>query len=379
MAKRDYYEILGVQRDATDEEIKKAYRRLAMEYHPDRNPGDKTAEEKFKEVSEAYEVLKDPEKRRRYDAYGHEGVKGGFGDFAGFEFDLADALRTFMSEGFGFADIFGMGRGRSRAGRKPRGSDLQIRLSLTLEEIATGVTKKLKIKRLVRCATCNGSGLKKGSKPVTCPQCNGTGEIRSVSRSIFGQFINVSTCSYCRGEGQIIKDFCEACGGEGRVQGESTLTVEIPAGVSSGNYITLRGEGDVGPNGGPPGDVLVFIEEKEHEYFERHGDDILFDLYLSFPQAALGTTVEIPTLNGKAELEISPGTQSGKILRMRGKGIPHLRGHGRGDQLVRIHVWTPTKLNKQEKELLKQLLKSENLTPPKNEKGFFKKIREVFQ
>ncbi len=378
MTKRDYYEILGVRRDATEEEIKRAYRKLAMEYHPDRNPGDKQAEEKFKEVAEAYEVLKDPEKRRRYDTYGHAGVKGGYADFMDFEFDLADALRTFMSEGFGFAEFFGMGKGHSRTSRKVRGSDLQVRVALTLEEIASGVTKKIKLKKLVRCQACSGSGVKRGSQPEVCQRCHGTGEIRNVSRSIFGQFINVTTCPQCNGEGRIIRDFCESCGGEGRVQGESVVTVEIPAGVSSGNYITLRGEGSVGPQGGPPGDVLVFIDEKEHEYFERHGDDILYDLHISFPQAALGARIEIPTLNGKAELEIAPGTQSGKILRMRGKGIPHLRGHGRGDQLVRIQVWTPTRLSKEERDLLKKLAEYENIHPPKSQKGFFKKIKEVF-
>ncbi|RMD98009.1 MAG: molecular chaperone DnaJ [Calditrichaeota bacterium] len=378
MTKRDYYEVLGVRRDATEEEIKRAYRKLAMQYHPDRNPGDHEAEEKFKEAAEAYEVLKDPEKRKRYDTFGHAGVKSGYTEFTGFDFDLSDALRTFMSEGFGFGDLFGMGRSRSRTTRRPRGSDLQVRVSLTLEEIASGVTKKIKLKKLVRCPVCGGKGTKKGSQPVTCPQCGGTGEIRHVSRSIFGQFINVSTCSYCHGEGRIIKEHCENCGGEGRVREERILTVEIPPGVSSGNYITLRGEGDVGPQGGPPGDVIVFIEEKEHKYFERHGDDILYDLFLSFPQVALGTRVEIPTLNGRAELEIAPGTQSGKILRMRGKGIPHLRGHGRGDQLVRIQVWTPTKLNKQEKELLRKLAELENLKPPHSDKNLFHKIKEVF-
>lgn len=378
MTKRDYYEILGLRRDASEEEIKKAYRKLAMEYHPDRNPGDKMAEEKFKEVSEAYEVLKDPQKRQRYDAYGHAGLKGGFDTFGGFDFDLSDALRTFMSEGI-FGDFFGMGgRGRTRGNNRPRGSDLQIRIHLTLEEIASGVTKKIKLRKLVRCDACGGTGSEAGSQPVTCPACNGTGEIRNISRSFFGQFINVTTCGQCHGEGRVIKNVCRVCQGEGRVKGESTISVTIPAGVSSGNYLTVRNEGNAGPRGGAPGDVIVFIEEKEHPHFERHGDDILYDLILSFPQLALGDTVEIPTLTGKAELEIAPGTQVGKILRMRGKGIPHLRGHGRGDQLVRIMVWTPTKLTHQEKELLKKLAKSENIVPPKSAKSIFEKLKEVF-
>ncbi|MFQ5630387.1 MAG: molecular chaperone DnaJ [bacterium] len=378
MTKRDYYEILGLSREASDDDVKKAYRKLAMEYHPDRNPGDKGAEEKFKEASEAYEVLKDSQKRQRYDTYGHAGMKGGFDSFSGFDFDLSDALRTFMSEGV-FGDFFGMGgRGQSRGNRRPRGADLQLRVALTLEEIATGVTKKFKLRKQVKCETCTGSGGRQGSQPVACPACGGTGEIRNVSRSFFGQFINVSMCSRCHGEGRVIKDVCLACQGDGIVKGETTIEVTIPAGVSSGNYITIRNEGNAGPRGGAPGDAIVFIEEKEHNFFQRHGDDILYDLIASFPQLALGDKVEIPTLKGKAELDIAPGTQVGKILRMRGKGIPHLKGHGSGDQLVRIVVWTPTKLSHFEKDLLKKLADSENIVPPKSAKNIFDKLKDVF-
>lgn len=379
MTKRDYYEVLGLSRDAGDEDIKKAYRKLAMQYHPDRNPGDSEAEAKFKEASEAYEILKDPQKRQRYDAYGHAGVKGGFDSFAGFDFDLSDALRTFMSEGI-FGDFFGMGAGRGQTRRRAqqRGTDLQIRIALTLEEIASGVTKKIKLRKLIRCESCSGSGALHGSQPVTCNACGGTGEIRNVSRSFFGQFVNVSTCSQCYGEGKVVKDPCPACQGEGRVKGERTIEATIPAGVSTGNYMTIRNEGNVGPRGGAPGDAIVLIEEKEHKFFDRHGDDILYDLLLGFPQLALGDKVEIPTLKGKAELDIAPGTQIGKLLRMKGKGIPHLKGHGSGDQLVRLMVWTPTKLNNKEKDLLKQLAHSENFTPPKSAKGIFEKIKEVF-
>ncbi|MDZ7331847.1 MAG: molecular chaperone DnaJ [candidate division KSB1 bacterium] len=374
---KDYYQILGVSRDADANEIKKAYRKLALQYHPDRNAGDKQAEEKFKEVSEAYEVLKDPEKRRRYDQYGESGLKGGFEDFGGFEFDLSDALRTFMSAGFGFGDFFGTtSQARSRR-TKVRGTDLQIRLALTLEEIATGVTKKLKVKRYVRCEVCGGSGLKKGTSMENCPLCHGIGEIRQASRTIFGQFINVTTCSECGGEGRIIKTPCSNCHGEGRVKAESTLNVTIPAGVTSGNYLSLRGEGNVGPRGGPAGDAIVVIEEKEHQYFERHGDDILYDLYVSFSQVALGDEVEVPTLNGRARLTIAPGTQSGKILRMKGKGIPHLNQQGKGDQLVRVLVWTPTKLSEREKQLLRELMNSEGLKPPTADKSFFKKVKQA--
>ncbi|MDZ7318111.1 MAG: molecular chaperone DnaJ [candidate division KSB1 bacterium] len=374
---KDYYEVLGIPRNADANEIKKAYRKLAMQYHPDKNPGDKQAEEKFKEVSEAYEVLKDPDKRRQYDQFGQAGLRGGFDTFSSFGFDLSDALRTFMSEGFGFEDFFG-GGARSRGSRaRTRGSDLQLRLELTYEEIATGVTKKIKLKRYEKCDVCGGNGLKKGSTPVTCSLCHGTGEIRQASRTIFGQFINVTTCSQCHGEGKTIKDACHACAGEGRLKTDATLTVNIPAGVATGNYLTLRGEGHAGPRGGPAGDAIVVIEEKEHPYFERHGDDILYDLYLSFSQVALGDEVEVPTLNGRASLTIVPGTQSGKILRMRGKGIPHLNHSGKGDQLVRVLVWTPTKLTEKEKKLFRELAQSEAVRPPQADKSFFKKVKDA--
>ena len=363
MGKRDYYEILGVTRDASVEEIKKAYRKMAMKYHPDRNPGDKEAEEKFKEAAEAYEVLTNPEKKRRYDQFGHEGLRGGPGGFGGFDFDLSDALRTFM-EGFGgfggFGDIFGTSR---KASTHERGNDLQIKLTLTLKEIATGVEKKIKIKRMVRCEKCGGSGASSPDAIKVCPVCHGTGQVRQVSRSIFGQFVNISTCQTCGGEGKVISEVCPVCRGEGRVKGESTIKVKIPAGVATGNYITLRGEGDVGPRGGAAGNVFVFIEEKKDDVFERHGDDILYNCYISITQAVLGDEVEIPTLTGKARLHIDPGIQSGKILRMRGRGIPHLNGHGKGDQLVRVTVWTPTKLSKEVKALFQKLAQYKEIFP----------------
>ena len=376
MSKRDYYELLGVQKDASSDEIKKAYRKLAMDLHPDRNPGEQRAEEKFKEVAEAYEVLKDPSKRQRYDRFGRQGMRGGFEGYGGFEFDLADALRTFMSEGFGFGDIFGGGLSSS-GNRKKRGADLQLKLELTLEEIATGVQKKIKIRKWVQCTDCNGGGAAAGSSAVRCPQCQGTGEFKQVSQSLFGRFVNITACPTCSGEGKILDKRCDACGGEGRQQGEGLVTVEIPAGVSSGNYLTLRGEGNIGPRGGPAGDVIVFIEEEEHGYFQRHGDDILYDLPLSFDQAALGAEVEVPTLNGKAKLQIQPGTQTNKILRMRAKGIPHLNSRQKGDQLVRVVVWTPTRLSADDKRLLRELGKSERMRPQLNDAGFFKKVREA--
>jgi molecular chaperone DnaJ len=360
MAKRDYYEVLGVGRRASREEIKSAYRRMAMKYHPDRNPGDKEAEEKFKEAAEAYEVLADSEKRERYDRFGREGLKGGFGGFGGFDFDLSDALRTFM-EGFGgFGDFFGTSQRR----RGPeQGNDLQIRLALTVREVATGVEKKIKIKRMVRCEQCGGSGAQSSDAVKTCPVCHGTGQVRRVSRSLFGQFVNIAACQSCGGEGRVISEPCLSCGGEGRRRGETTLNVKIPAGVATGNYITLRGEGDVGPKGGAAGDVFVFIEERKDDVFERHGDDILYSLRISIPQAVLGDEVEIPTLTGKARLHIDPGVQSGKILRMRGKGIPHLNGHGRGDQLVRVIVWIPAKLSREVKGLFEKLAQQKEVLP----------------
>jgi len=377
--KRDYYEILGLSKDAATSEVKKAYRKLAMEYHPDKNQGNKEAEEKFKEVSEAYEVLKDPQKRQKYDHFGHSASRGGFESYGGgFEFDLADALKVFMSEGFGFGDIFGSTTQRSSRGYRKRGADLQLHLKLTFEEIATGIEKKIRLKRFVKCQECGGTGAKKSTSPVTCPYCKGTGEIRNVSRSIFGQFINVTTCSQCHGEGTIISDPCTMCKGQGRVKGESSINVKIPAGVTNGNYISLSGEGHIGPQNGQAGDAIILIEESEHPLFERHGDDVLYDLYLSFSQVSLGDHVEIPTLNGKVKLTIDPGTQSGKILRMRGKGIPHLNSYKKGDQLIRVSVWTPTKLTEKETQLFQQLAECEGIKPPNADKSFFKKVRDAF-
>ncbi len=370
MAKRDYYEILGVTRNSSSEEIKKAYRKLALQYHPDRNPNNKEAEEKFKEAAEAYEVLSDNEKRHRYDQFGHEGLRPG-ADFHGFQ-DINDIFSSF-SDIFGggiFDEVFGGGRQqrqRHTTAGTP-GSDLKVRLRLTLEEIATGVEKKLKIKKWKSCENCNGTGAKTGSARSNCPTCGGTGEIRQVSRSMFGQFVNISTCSTCGGEGRIVKDPCAACTGEGRVQGETTIKVTVPAGVADGNYIPLRGQGNAGRRGGPAGDIIVIIEEEPHEYFHRNNDDVIYDLLLSFPEAALGTEIEIPTITGRSRLKIDPGTPAGRILRMRDKGIPHLNSYGRGDQLIRIYIWVPSKLNAKEKELLKDLAKSENVTPSDGER-----------
>ena len=390
MSKRDYYEILDVSRSATLDEIKKAYRKAAMKWHPDRNPGNNESEEKFKEAAEAYEVLSDDNKRRRYDQFGHDGLRAGSDFHTYTNFDeifrhFSDIFGNGIGGGF-FEEVFTGGRSFSRGQSQSGvpGSDLKIRLRLILEEIASGIEKKLKVKRWKACDVCNGTGAKLGTAKVSCPICNGTGEIRQVSRSVFGQFVNITTCGNCNGEGRIIRERCNDCSGEGRVQGESTIKVNVPAGVSEGNYIPLHDQGNIGQRGGPPGDLIVVIEEEPHKIFSRSGEDVILDLLVSYPQAVLGTFIEIPTLNGKAKLKIDPGTQSGKILRMRGKGIPSLRGNYRGDQLVRVNVWIPENPSKEDKELIKALSKSETILPKEgdksahSDKSFFDKMKNIF-
>ncbi len=379
MAKRDYYEVLGVDRNATKDDLKKAYRKLAMQYHPDRNPDNKEAEEKFKEAAEAYEILNDDDKKARYDRFGHEGVRGsGFGS-QGFS-DINDIFSHF-SDIFGGASIFddffggGQRRTRSRGARGVAGSDLKVTLKLTLEEIAEGATKKIKIKKQVKCDECNGTGAEAGTSTKSCPVCQGTGEIKTISRSVFGQFVNITTCNNCNGEGAVVDTPCKKCLGDGRVHDDSFLNINVPAGVHEGSYMTMRDEGNAGKRGGPSGDVIVIFQEAPHEYFVREGDDIVFDLHVNFPDAALGSEVEIPTLNGKAVLKIDPGTQPGKLLKMRHKGIKHLNHTGSGDQIVRINVDVPKKLNTKEKELLKELSSMPNFNDGNNQgKKFFSKF-----
>lgn len=379
--KRDFYEILGVPRNASPEDIKKAYRKLALQYHPDRNPNNKEAEDKFKEAAEAYEALSDPTKRQRFDQYGHEGMRGT--DFHSYT-DINDIFSNFgdIFGGSIFDDVFSGGRQQRRRASGQAGSDLRVQLKLSLEEIATGVEKKIKIKKSKTCHTCSGSGAKPGSAKTTCPHCGGTGELRQVSRSVFGQFVNITTCLHCGGEGQIIRDQCPTCGGEGRESGETTVKVNVPAGVSEGNYIAMQGQGNAGRRGGPAGDIIVEFQELRHGHFVRNGDDIIYNALISFPEAVMGGDIEVPTLTGRSRVKIEPGTMPGKILRMKEKGIQHLNSHGKGDQLIRVQVWVPTKLNAREKELLKELSSSEHIVPNEEEKNanksFFEKVRNAF-
>jgi molecular chaperone DnaJ len=380
---QDYYEVLGVDPEASEKEIKKAYRKKAMEYHPDRNPDDPEAEKKFKEASEAYDVLSDPEKRQRYDRYGHAGLgqDGARGrGRQGFQ-DIEDIFSAFN-------DIFGGAagrRGRSSRQRGRPGNDLRVSLPLTLEEIAEGVEKEIKVRKFIECETCDGTGAEggvEGENYVMCPKCDGTGEIRQVSRSVFGQFVNVQACPQCNGEGRIIENQCDDCDGEGRVEGEETIKVNVPAGVMEGNYLTISDAGNAGIRGGVAGDLRIEIEEEPHGDFARDGLDIYHDLYLSFPEAALGTEVEVPTLDGRARLQVEPGVQPGKILRMPERGIPDLEGAGTGDQMIRVHVWTPRDLSDEEVEMLEELQAHENFRPqpdnPETEKSFFRRVTDVF-
>ena len=374
--KRDYYEVLGVEKDASREEIKKAYRKQAFQYHPDKNPGNTEAEEKFKAATEAYEVLSDADKRRNYDQFGHAAFSRGGGDpfagargfggggGAGFEgFDLSDALRAFMREFGGFGDFEGGPGGAGARARK--GRDLQLRVKLTLNEIATGVEKQLRVSKQVLCELCHGSGAKAGSQPLKCENCQGTGQIKQVQRTILGQFVNVMECNVCNGEGTIVKEKCPDCRGSGTVRGSDTVTVKIPAGVATGNYITIRGGGDQLGRGGHPGDLYVVIEEEENDRFVRHGNDVLIDLPLTYTQLALGAKLEVPTLDGKVLLKVPAGTASHKVFRLKGKGIARLDGYGRGDQLVRVVAWVPEKVSKKEEELLKELDKSLSSRAPR--------------
>ena len=371
----EFYSLLGISREASDTEIKKAYRKLAMEYHPDRNPSPQ-AEAKFKEITEAYEVLRDPQKRAMYDRYGKAGLSGAGGGYGFHHVDLSEALNIFMRD-FGamggFESLFGGRRSRTE---ERRGQDIRVTVRLTLTEVALGAKKTVKLKSLERCQTCEGSGAKPGTQPTTCSTCNGSGEVRRATRSMFGQFISVAPCPTCAGEGRVISQPCEVCRGEGRVRGERSVTVDIPAGVSTNNYLTLRGQGAAGPRNGPNGDLLVMLDIKEDERFERQGDDLVFDLPVSFSQAALGGDHEVPTPYGKEQLRIPPGTQPETVLRIRGKGLPILGQDGKGDLLVRVRVWTPEHLSDEQERLFRELAKLEG-EPPKRSPGFWSKLKEA--
>ncbi|HPG12027.1 MAG TPA: molecular chaperone DnaJ [Chitinophagaceae bacterium] len=385
MSKRDYYEILGVAKSATADEIKKAYRKVAMQYHPDRNPGDKTAEEKFKEAAEAYEVLSDTDKKAQYDRYGHAGLSGnGRGGFSG-GMNMEDIFSQF-GDIFGddlFGSFFGGGQRSSRGGQRNRGvrgSNLRVKLKLNYEEIAKGVTKNIKVKKYIPCSTCGGSGAKDKGSVQTCSTCGGSGQVRKVQNTFLGQMQTVTTCPACNGEGTTITAKCPACKGEGRVYGEETVSIEIPAGVQEGMQLSISGKGNAGERGGMPGDLIVLIEEEAHPELHREGLNVAFELYLSFTDAVFGTQVEVPTIDGRAKIKIPPGTQSGKIFRLKGKGFPAVNSYSKGDQLIHINIWTPQNVSSEEKTLLEKLKTSPNFKPhpEKSNKNFFDRVREMF-
>ncbi len=364
---RDYYDILNVVKNSSADEIKKAYRKVAMKYHPDKNPGDQEAEQKFKEAAEAYSILKDDSKRAKYDRFGHAGFENASGFGGGGFTDINDIFSTFgdIFSGGGFGDIFGGGsRGKQY---RQKGSDLKISIALSLEEIQTGTTKTVKIKRFEACVECNGSGAMKGSHPTTCPACKGSGEVRRVQQSFIGQVINVQPCYQCQGSGEIISNPCNKCNGDGRVKNTSTIDIEIPSGVSSGNYMTKQNEGNHGPKSSIPGNLIVYFEEKNHPLFTRDVNNILLETRVQYPSAVFGETIEIPTLTGKVKLKIPAGVKSGQVLRLKGKGIQELNSHRVGDLLVKIQILTPTKLSSKAKNILKSL-KSELPNDPEFEK-----------
>jgi molecular chaperone DnaJ len=380
--KRDYYEILGVAKGASADEIKKAYRKVAMQYHPDRNPGDKSAEEKFKEAAEAYEVLSDEEKRGQYDRFGHAGVSGNGRGSGGV--NMEDIFSQF-GDIFGddiFGSFFGGGR-RGGGGQRPRGvrgSNLRVKIKLSYEEIAKGVNKQIKVKKYVPCSTCKGSGAKDKNSVQSCGTCGGSGQVRRVTNTFLGQMQTVTTCPTCNGEGTTITAKCPACKGEGRMYGEETVSIDIPAGVQEGMQLSVGSRGNAGERGGPPGDLIVLIEEEQHKELHRDGLNIAFELHLTFPDAVFGTTVEVPTIDGRAKIRIPAGTQSGKIFRLKGKGFPAVQSYEKGDQLIYVNVWTPQHISVEEKAMLERLNESENFKPQpeKSDKSFFDKVREMF-
>lgn len=383
MAKRDYYEILGVSKGATSEEIKKAYRKVALKYHPDRNPDNKEAEEKFKEAAEAYQVLSNPEKKQRYDQFGHEGMRGAGGFSGGQNMNMEDIFSNFgdIFGDFGPFESFFGGRSRQRTGsRGQKGSNLRIKVKLTLSELANGVQKTIKVKKYAGCPQCNGNGAKDSSSFSTCSTCGGRGSVTRVTNTILGQMQTTQTCPTCHGEGKSITSKCTKCTGDGRIYAEEKITIDIPGGVTEGVQMSMNGKGNAGLRGGPPGDLLITVVELDDEFLKREGHNVVYDLYISFVDAALGTEPEVPTINGKVKIKIPAGTQGGKIYRLKGKGLPKLNSYGKGDQLVHVNIWTPKSLSIEEKRILEKLRDSDNFqpNPNKSDKGFFDRVKDYF-
>ncbi|MCR4828120.1 MAG: molecular chaperone DnaJ [Bacteroidales bacterium] len=385
MAKRDYYEVLGVGKNATPEELKKAYRKLALQYHPDRNPGDKEAEEKFKEAAEAYDVLSDPDKKARYDQYGHAGVDGNYGAQGMSMDDIFSQFGSlfgdlFGGRGFGgFSGFGGFGGGAEGPRAVQKGSNLRIKVKLTLEEIDQGVEKKIKVNKFVPCKSCNGTG-DQGGVTETCSHCHGRGIVTETRRSILGMMQTQKQCPYCGGSGKTVKNKCHDCHGDGIVKSEEIITINIPAGVSDGMQLAQRGQGNAAPRGGINGDLIIVVEEQPHELFERQENNLYYNAFITIAEAALGALIEIPTLRGKVRVKIDQGTPSGKVLRLKGKGLPSVNGYGRGDLLVQVNVWVPKSVNKEEKAILEELSKHPNFqpNPTKQERGFFDKMKDLF-
>jgi molecular chaperone DnaJ len=378
MSKRDFYEILGISRNADVDEIKKAYRKMAIKFHPDKNPNDKSAEDKFKEAAEAYEVLSNRDKKARYDQYGHAGLggasSGGGGGFGGMN------MEDIFSQ---FGDIFGgQFGGGGRGGRRVnKGSNLRVKVKLTLEEIGAGVEKKIKVSKYISCDTCNGSGAHSGSSFHTCSTCRGSGHVTRIQNTILGQMQTSGTCPSCGGEGQTITEKCKSCHGDGIVRGDDIITLNIPAGVADGMQLSVNGKGNAGPRGGIPGDLILQVEEAEHDVLVRDGDNLVYNLFINFADAVLGTSVEVPTLDSKVKVKIDSGTQAGKLLRLKGKGLPSIEHHGKGDLIINVNIWTPQHLNSDEKKIMEKFREADNFQPKpgKKDRGFFDRMKEYFE
>jgi len=386
MTKRDFYEILGVSKTATADEIKKAYRQKAIQFHPDKNPGNKEAEEKFKEAAEAYEILSSPEKRQRYDQFGHKGMGGnqGFGGQQDMSMDDIFSMfgDIFGGGGGGFSGFGGFGGGsRSRGPRQHRGSDLRVKVTLNLSEVLNGVEKKIKVKKYVPCTECKGTGAQGGSSYTNCSTCKGSGHVTRIQNTLLGQMQTTSACPTCNGEGQIITNKCVHCQGEGVVRDEEVISIRIPAGVGEGMQLNVSGKGNAGRRSGVNGDLFVVIHEDADEDLIRDGNNLIYNLFVTFPEITLGITKEIPTVDSKVKVKIEAGTQPEKVLRLRGKGLPDVNGYGKGDLLVRVHVWIPKKVNSEERKMLEKLQTSANFIegPDQSDKNFFAKVRDIFE